>query len=93
MSKDADHEDHPMDEAMYATQQALPQRFDALKAQLDQIHTRWRQAVVAKDFARQHTLIAQERALSAQVHTVVEAFKASWACLQAEEEDRSMPGA
>ena len=80
-----------MDEAMYATHQALHQRFDALKAQLGEIHTLWQQARAAKDFARQHALIAQERALIADVHTVLEAFKASWAHLHPEAEDRSMP--
>jgi hypothetical protein len=85
MSKHADHKKHVIDDAVHATHIALHQRFDALKAQLGEIHTLWRHAVVAKDFARQHELIAQERALLAEVHTVLEAFRASWARLHPEE--------
>ena len=80
-----------MDDALHATDIALHQRFDALKAQIGQIHTAWQQTVAAKDFARQHALIAQKRALLAEVHTVLEAFQASWARLHPEEEDRSVP--
>ena len=77
-----------MDEALHATHIALHQRFDALKTQIHEIHTAWQQAVAVKDFPRQKALIAQERALFAEVHTVMEAFKASIAQLHAAEEDR-----
>jgi hypothetical protein len=80
-----------MDDALHATHRALHQRFDALKAQLSQIHTLWQHAVAAKDFPRQKALIAQERALLADVHTVLEAFQASIAQLHPEEADRSSP--
>ena len=59
MSKDTDRDEHAAHDAVHATHIALHQRFDALKAQLDEIHTLWRQALEAKDFARQHELIAQ----------------------------------
>ena len=80
-----------MDDAVHATHIALHQRFDVLKAQLGQIHTRWQRALAAKDFARQHELIAQERALLAEVHTILEEFRASWARLETEEEGRRVP--
>ena len=91
MSKNADHKEYMIDDAAHATHIALHQQFDAIKDQITQIHTLWRRARAAKDFARQHELIAQERALIAEAHTVLEAFQASWARLHPEEEDRSAP--
>jgi len=44
-----------------------------------------------KDFARQHELIAQERALIAEAHTVLEAFQARWTRLHPEADNRRMP--
>jgi hypothetical protein len=91
MSKHADEKEHAMDDAIHATHIALHQRFDALKAQIGAIHTAWQQAVAVQDFARQRELIAQERALLVEVHTVLEAYQASLARLHPAQEDRSMP--
>jgi hypothetical protein len=88
LSKNADQEEHAMDDAVHATHIAFHQRFDALKAQISQVHTLWLQA---QDFARQHELIAQARALLAEVHTVLEEFRASWSRLHPEEGQSSMP--
>jgi|GraSoiStandDraft_57_1057295.scaffolds.fasta_scaffold576236_1 hypothetical protein len=91
MSKNADHEEHAIDDAAHATHIALHQRVDALKDQIAQIHTRWKHAVAVQDFARQRELIAQERALIAEAHTILEAFQASWIRLHPEAENRRVP--
>ena len=80
-----------MDEALHTTHIALHQRFDALKAQIGQIHTLWQQAVEAQDFPRQKELIAQERVLLAEVHKVMEAFHVSIGHLHPEAEDQRSP--
>jgi len=80
-----------MDDAAHATHIALHQRFNALKDQIAQIHTRWQHAVAVKDFARQGELIAQERALIAEAHTIMEEFRASWARLHPEAGQSSTP--
>src|SRR5262249_5370638 len=80
-----------MDDTAHAAHTALHQRFDALKAELDQIHTAWQQAVVARNFARQRALIAEERVLIAKAHTILEAFRANWARLHPEEDEQRRP--
>jgi hypothetical protein len=84
MPKNADHQEHVIDDAAHAAHIALHQRFDTIKDQIAQIHTRWKHAISVKDFARQHELIEQERALIAEAHTLLEAFRASWARLHPE---------
>ena len=91
MSKHADQQEHMRDDAVHAAHIALHQRFDALKDQLAQIHTHWKHAIAVKDFARQHALIAQERAMIEEAHTILEEFRASWTQLHPEAEDRSAP--